>query len=372
VNNYLKKYFGNLDAIRFLAFVLVFFEHMVLTSKSEIKNSSVYTFYQTHFNLASVGVGYFIVLSGFLITWIILEEYRHTSAFNLPYFWLRRCLRIWPLYFLMIVLGNILIVVARHFYNNPVHDMPPIAYLLTFTSNFYMSNHGTEFLFFIAFLWSIGMEEQFYTLWGIVLKFGKRFFTAICILFILISLVFRVIYIHDNSNLYFNSLNWIGNFAMGSLLANFAMKGGAIFEKFKKLPKAVIASIYLLFILNLIFYTSIYSSVFMTILERFIGSIFFVFFLFEQAFCENRLFTLGNMPKLSYLGKISYGLFCYHGLVILLFTRLIDHFGWLNNTYSVFLINPLITFALTVLISAISYEYFEKPIMRLRYKIKPA
>ncbi|HXP50965.1 MAG TPA: acyltransferase, partial [Bacteroidia bacterium] len=220
--------------------------------------------------------------------------------------------------------------------------------------------------------WSISMEEQFYTLWGIVLKWGRKIFPAICILLIIASLAFRVIYLHDNSNLYFNSLNWTGNFAIGSLLAYYAIKGGKVLESLKKLSKTTISIIYILFLLNLMFYASIYSSDIMTIFERFIGSLFFVFILFEQAFCENSLFKLDKLPKLGYLGKISYGLFCYHGLVILLFTRFINHFGWLNNSLSVFLINPLITFALTVLLSAISYEYFEKPIMRLRYKLKPA
>lgn len=372
MNTYPKKYFGNLDALRFLAFVLVFMEHMVLTNNADIKNSPLYSFYQLHFNLSSVGVGFFIVLSGFLITWIILEEYNNTSAFNFSFFWLRRCLRIWPLYFLMIAIGYILISLTKQFYSPNVHDMPPAANLFTFTLNFFMANHGTEFLFFIAFLWSIGMEEQFYTLWGIVLKWGRNLFSAICILLVIASLAFRVIYLHDNSNLYFNSLNWIGNFAIGSLLAYYAMKGGKVLESLQKLSKTTISIIYILFLLNLLFYASIYSSDIMTILERFLGSLFFVFILFEQAFCENSLFKLDKLPKLGYLGKISYGLFCYHGLVILLFTRFINHFGWLNNSLSVFLINPLITFALTVLLSAISYEYFEKPIMRMRYKLKPA
>jgi len=372
VNNYTKKYFPNLDALRLFAFLLVFLEHMVLTNDTALKSSPLMLLYNSHFNLASVGVGFFIVLSGFLITWIILEEYQNTSEFSLSNFWLRRCLRIWPLYFLMIFIGFVLIISARYICNSPVHDMPPLTYLFSFTLNFYMANHGTAFLFFIAFLWSISMEEQFYTLWGIILKWAKSLLPIICFLFILISIVFRIVYKAENNNLYYNSLNWIGNFSIGSLLAYSAMKGGKNFDSLKRIPKPFSALVYLLFALNLIFYNYIYSSEMMTILERLIGSLFFAFILFDQTFNENCLFNLSTSNKLRYLGKISYGLFCYHGLVLLLFSRFIEHFGWLNVPLYVFLINPLITFALTVLISAISYEYVEKPIMRLRYKIKPA
>lgn len=341
---------------------------MVLTNDPALKGSSWISFYNSHFNLASVGVGFFIVLSGFLITWIILEEYQNTSHFNLSNFWLRRCLRIWPLYFLMIFIGYILIISARYIYNSPVHDMPPLAYLFSFTLNFYMANHGTAFLFFIAFLWSISMEEQFYTLWGIILKWAKSLLPFICFLLIAGSVVFRFIYKADNNTMYYNSLNWIGNFAIGSLVAYFVAKG----RKHFNIPKAVTALIYLVFIFNLLFYNSIYASEVMTIIERLIGSLFFAFILIDQTFNENSLFSFRNNNKLKYLGKISYGLFCYHGLVILLFSRFIQHFSQLNTPLYVFLICPLITFALTVLVSAISYEYVEKPIMRLRYKIKPA
>jgi len=370
VNTYTKKYFGNLDALRFLAFITVFLEHMIITNNGAIKGSSFYQFYDQHFRLGVIGWDFYTVLSGFLITWIILEEYKSTSKFSLIYFWVKRCLRIWPLYFLMIIIGLLLVAMSRYS-GNTVHSIPPLSWLLTFTLNFYIVNHGQAFLFFLVFFWSISVEEQLYALWGIVSKWAKQLLPAVCVVLIIASLAFRIYALHSPTNLYFNSLSWCGNFAIGALLAHFCIKGSSSFERLKRLPKSVILIIYILFIVNVLFYKQIYASDVMTVIERLSASCFFSFIIFEQAFCDNHLFTLGNLTRLNYLGKISYGLFCYHGLVILLFEQFLIHFGWLNNSLSVFIITPVITFAVTVLVSAISYNYFEKPIMRLRYKIKP-
>ncbi len=373
MSNYPKMYFKNLDSTRFLSCLTVFLHHTIIRNNSGTSSSSLYRFYDTNLSLDFImGLDYYVALSGFLISWVILEEYKFTSRFNVEHYYLRRILRTWPLYFLLIVLGYFLIIASREFFNSNVHDLPPLPYLLTFTLNFYIIKHGMEFLFFIAFLWSICIEEQLYALWGILLKWGEKIFTPLCLVLILGSFTFRITHIHEPLNLFFNTLNWVANFAMGGLLASFCIKGGKLFEKIKKIPKPVIALIYLLFVFNIIFYKYIYSSDIMVALERIIITLFFSFLIFEQSFCESHLFQFGKSKVMSYLGKIAYGLFCYHGPVTLLFEKITLRTGWSNSDLTVFLINPLIIFAVTVLVSSVSYEYLEKPIMRLRYKLKPA
>ncbi len=370
VNDYSKRYFPNLDAPRFLAFITVFLEHLVVPHNTSIQSSVSYKFYDEHLRIGVIGWDFYLVLSGFLITWMILEEYKFTSKFSLLYFWLKRCLRIWPLYFLMILIATVLVAIA-HYSGNNVHNMPPLGWLPTFTLNFYIVKHGQLFLFFLVFFWSISIEEQLYVLWGIVSKWAKKLLPLVCVLLVIASIIFRIYALNDPVNLYFNSLGWCGNFAFGALLAYFCMNKGKLFEQLKELPKWAIAAVYLIFILNLTFYKQIYSSDIMTVIERISASCFFSFMIFEQSFCTNHLFEWAKWPKLSYLGKISYGLFCYHGLVILLFTKAIEQTGLLNNEFIVFFINPVLIFVITLLISGLSYKYFEKPIMSLRNRFKP-
>lgn len=315
-----------------------------------------------------LGIDFYTILSGFLITWVILEEYTFTAKFSLYNFFLKRSLRIWPLYFLFIISGFLLIWAARHILGSTVNNMPPLSWLLTFTVNFYVIKYGQGFLFFILFLWSISVEEQCYAIWGILLKWLKNFFVLFCVLLIIASLVFQFLSIHQSLNLYFNTLSWIGTFASGGLLAYFCINRSKIFESMKNIPLWITTSVYALFILNFAFYNRIYASGFMTALERLSATLFFGFMIFEQTFCDKHLFRLGKIPFMNYLGKISYGLFCYHGLVILLYEQLTKNTNWVNTSPAVFLINPIIIFALTISISAFSYKYFERPIMSLRHK----
>jgi len=319
-----------------------------------------------------IGIDFYTILSGFLISWIILEEYSFTTKFSLFNFWLKRSLRIWPLYFLMIVTGFALIWATRHFYGSMVSDLPPLPWLLTFTINFYIIKHGQGFLFFVLFLWSISIEAQFYTIYGILLKWAKKLFVPFCILSIIASLVFRYFYLHDFANVYFNSLSWIGTFGSGGLLAYFCINKGKAFERLQKIPVWITTSVYALFILNFCFYKYIYASDIMNVLERFSASLFFAFLIFEQSFCEKHLFQFGKIPFINYLGRISYGLFCYHGLVILIYEHYTQNINGIDSPLAVFLINPIVIFVVTIGISALSYNYFEKPIMSLRYKYQAA
>jgi peptidoglycan/LPS O-acetylase OafA/YrhL len=100
------------------------------------------------------GVRCFFVISGFLITWLMMAESRHTGEINLRHFYARRALRIFPVYFTFIgVLGLLCIFTP--------FDQSRAAWLanLTFTTNFVQSSWPS------GHLWSLAVEEQFYLVW---------------------------------------------------------------------------------------------------------------------------------------------------------------------------------------------------------------
>ena len=103
------------------------------------------------FDLGSLGVQFFFVISGFLITWLLLQEQARHGRISLKHFYLRRALRILPVYFFyLFVLGCL----TR--YEQPGYLW---AANLTFTTNYFWPPEGT------AHFWSLGVEEQFYLLW---------------------------------------------------------------------------------------------------------------------------------------------------------------------------------------------------------------
>lgn len=103
------------------------------------------------FGTGPMGVRFFFVISGFLITWLMLKEHEHCGRIFVRNFYLRRVLRIFPVYFLyLLILGGF-----THYSQSPSNWLGNV----TFTTNFFRNPHPTEHL------WSLAVEEQFYLLW---------------------------------------------------------------------------------------------------------------------------------------------------------------------------------------------------------------
>ncbi len=144
-----KVFFPNLNGVRAIAALMVVVAHTELHKKAfnipRIGGLNL-------FNLGKVGVTVFFSLSGFLITYLLLEEKKKFVKVNFKDFYIRRILRIWPLYFLVIIFG--------FFIYPKVHSAE--ALLL---SVFFMPNIAFTLSLLPAIfdpIWSIGIEEQFY------------------------------------------------------------------------------------------------------------------------------------------------------------------------------------------------------------------
>ncbi|MBK9801123.1 MAG: acyltransferase [Bacteroidetes bacterium] len=357
-----KTYFPNLDASRFFAFLPVFFTHVFFTKDPEISNTAVYRFIENHMKVGILGLDYFFVLSSFLITWVILEEYSNTGIFSFKNYFIRRSLRIWPLYFLIVTATY----TAGYFFT--FSQLPPIIVYLLFVSNFYIIEHGDAFLFLLVILWSVSVEEQFYLLWAVLLKFFKKYLVPVSIAMIVISVLFRSHVISEQKVLYFHTLSTLANFAIGALCAHVGRSKNAIFQFLKSIPKAQVASIYFLLFLNIIFYKDIYDNQVMQVLERLIFSLFFAFIIFDQCFSDASLFKLGRWKFTNYFGNASFGLYCFHGIVISIFTKLAETYAWKFSLWQVSIFNPLILLLLTLVMSFLSYELLEKHIIKLKAK----
>ena len=359
-----KTYFPNLDATRFFAFLPVFFTHVFYSQNPEFLASPVYHFIDEHLKVGILGLDYFFVLSSFLITWIILEEFQFSQSFNFKNYFIRRSLRIWPLYFIILFIGY----GAAHLFT--IQELPPIVYPMTFILNFYIIEHGDSFLFFLVILWSVSVEEQFYLGWAIFLKFLRKYLPPICFLLIGISLLFRYYHLDDQRSLYFHTASTLSNFSIGALVAYIAFHKKRFYYFLQELPRVQLFAFYFLLFLLLIFYKSIFNSPLLLVFERLIFSCFFGFIIFEQSFCKERLFNLGRWKVTNYIGSCSFGLYCFHGVVITIFIKLSAHFGWNYNLYQLLLFNPILLLFLTIGLSSMSYELFEKRILKLKEQFR--
>lgn len=366
-----KTYFKNLDATRAIAFFLVFCAHCFVSSNPDVLNSSLFQSIKGFGKLGFLGLEYFFVLSSFLITWIALEEHKNNNFFSLKKFIIRRSLRVWPLYFIIVITTYIVFQFLNDVFNYEIRELPNISNFIFFIVNFYTIENGTNYLFFLVFLWSISIEEQFYLIWSFVLKYFMEYIKVFSIILIVISIVFRWYFteIEPIKNiLYFHTFSAFGNFGIGSLIALMAFNQTKLFEIIKGLSFFTSIIIYCVLVLSVIFYSQIFCFSYLIIFERLFYSLIFGYIIIEQAFCCRPYFQLGRLKVLSFLGKISYGLYCYHGIVITLFVYALNAFSIAENKYATILIYPIFILIITIAVAAFSYKYLEKIFLKLKNK----
>jgi peptidoglycan/LPS O-acetylase OafA/YrhL len=361
-----KKYFENLDALRFLAFMFVFFSHLFFSNNMFLANAFA-PFRQYLSPYAFIGISFFFTLSGFLITWILLSEIAINTSFSLKNFYIRRSLRIWPLYFLIVAIGYILVPLLSDLFRIPSPHLPNIWWFLTFTSNFYFGSFNSNVLFLLVFLWSIAVEEQFYLAWGALMFFFHKKTVAIVITLLLIYLVL-IIFTANNiiHSVYFNTINYFPNFAFGAILAHSCIKKNNVFHLLKNLPEIFWKIFYLVFLSALLFFQEPKATFFIHTIRHLLFTLFFCLLLFDQCFTDRPLFKLGKNKWLNYLGKISYGLYCWHGVVITFVKKAAEIIHYKENYIDVLILFPLLTLFLTVIISIMSYEFFESKFLKLK------
>lgn len=350
----------NLDPLRFFLASLVTFYHLPAGTVSQGLPALPIL---PVFDKGTEAVYMFFVLSGFLIIRII---YRHKQQdrFSIKNFYVRRILRIFPLYYLIVIFGFT-------FYNVvlPLLGIPfEIRYTwweAIFYNVFFMANIFSH-LFrpggILEVLWSIGIEEQFYLMIAPLLFLvakGK----ILRVLIILISAYFVIFH-----------LEYITFLRRFDMLYFYLFFGGiiAIMEEKKHLEflkSSVFIPIGIVSVIVLYFFTNIFRFEALWLYNLFT---MITFGLFIHTIAYNNFGVEVRNRSLNYVGQISYGIYMYHiiamDVVIFIFLK-IQQKQIFSDWVMVLLIN-IVTFALTIIISHCSYKYFETYFLKLKTKFR--
>ena len=365
-DSYKTKYFKELNSLRFIGFIGVFFGHVFFSNSPEIINSKLYaTLFSYGKILGFISIDSFFVLSSFLITWKALEEIKFTNTFQFKNFLIRRSLRIWPLYFLIVFLG-FLIEYFKSYYFLESEKLPSIWNFILFILNYDIIENGYNFLFFMVFMWSISVEEQFYVFWAIIIKWFNKYLFGISFLIVFISLFFRIYFINDSLSLNFHTASALGNFGIGALTAISAFKYPYFLRKLQSLSKKTISLFYLIIFTFFILMPALLENDFFIVIQRVLFSIFFSFIILEQTYCYNSIVKVSSIKYFNFFGKISYGLYCYHGIMI---TIILQMSGFLTDSLlnSLFLL-PILIFISTLLVSYLSFRFYESKFLKFKSK----
>jgi len=376
----MKTYFHNLDGLRFFAFLSVFISHIVLFLGYHNESLFFTKFKQLFLVQGDLGVNFFFVLSGFLITYLLFQEIKKSSTIKLSSFYMRRILRIWPIYFIVIILGFFIIppiakMVGGDFPFSTLSDVSVIPWYLLFVANISMTFQNAPNIF-VAVLWSISVEEQFYLIWPLLMKkFSHKTFGYIILFIILVSFFGRLPFVYHYGLSQYFTISVMSALAVGAGLA-YCVEYTKIKKYFIKISRRKIVLLYIL-IFSLVPFKGALSDIFIDGSYRFlyaiiplVFSILFALVIAEQNYCENSLFKIGKKKILTYLGKISYGLYAYHLIavfIVLSFVKTIGLHTKYTNLYLYFTI-IISSFLLTILISHLSYKYIEKRFLKLKEK----
>jgi len=339
----MNKHLPQLDGLRGLAILIVFAGHL-LVFRFGLGLSALGP-------IPPTGVDLFFVLSGFLITRILLESRTHANYYGS--FYIRRALRIWPLYFLVLAF---LFGVANHRIPGLTFDEERIHWpvFALYVQNLFYKQATDMGPLYLAITWSLAVEEQFYGIWPVVVrKISTRGLTYLLFGTIALGPVARLIVPRFGVDPYINPLCRFDAMAMGGLLAIWAATGkltrasvvrGSVIVFGLAIPLELLCHY-----LGLTHYLSktIVAAVFAAVLAL--------------ALHSGPLARALSNRALRWLGKVSYCVYLVHAMVAAVVVSL-----WPGNSVGMALFRMVLIGAATLTVAGLSWRLFEGPILAFK------
>lgn len=349
----MKIHFVGLNALRFYAALSVLVQHIMMFQYDMFGDWPMRDTIGRLLMDSGDAVDLFFLLSGFLIFYLLLDEQTRAGRVSVGRFYWRRALRIWPLYYLIIFLGAVFLPAIVYDFPRPFADRPDMALLmLTFLGNIpfvvMLANFPP-----LGHLWSISIEEQFYLIAPHLMRIRARLGSVLALaLGFWLALKFGV--------------NWPSNlqYFLSPMDFEFILAGGlwacAVYWRWPVLrwvysPVGRWAALvgFGLVALGIVVATdllgfALYGLIFGALLVNTINGAY------------GRLLAL---PVLENLGKLTYGLYMYHPLVLQLFAMALYH--KVSPELYELLVYPFV-FGITLVIAWLSYRFFESPWLSLK------
>lgn len=364
-------YFRNLDGLRTIACLAVILGHTIRWLIKLLPFPKLVKEFILCFTSSEFGVQLFFTLSGFLITYLIFDEINRCGKLNVLKFYLRRILRIWPLYFVIIFLGFVIIPLLTCttcsfcFDNGFIRNL---FFLGNFDRLYLESSIGTSnTLPLLNVLWSVSIEEQFYAFWPLIFfLIPKRFYFYILLLVVVLTLGFILINYKNDKIIYFHTFSNMIYLSMGGFIAYVCYYVKGFVQSIRKTNKILLLTIYIVGFIALMYFDELY--VFEKISAILLESLFFSFIIVEQNFCDNSIFKFSNFKLLTHLGKYTYSMYLNHGIVIFLINFVLLKLGMKLTGVTQNVLMMLAVLVLTVLLSKLTYRFVEKYFLQLKSK----
>lgn len=326
-----------------------------------------------------LGIAYFFVSSAFLITILFLEEHKKTGNFSLSKFLARRGLRLLPAYLFLVLLVYFVVYRVPFFY---LDQQPEQYFFTTHDSIFnflFLAPQVNEFFNpsapYLFHTWTLGMEFQFYLFAGLLFYYFRKRYLLCWSLLLILVVAFIIIHQSPGRNLKthgFGFLNTLGVYLVYSQVHLFAtgVICAFIFKWIAPQKSTTKSMVYALsgFLVVFIDYLA-YSSVILNNIWP--GAV--VFLLMLTVLRSQKYLSLFKYQRITkFLGNISYGAYLFHYIIMVVVIKTLSGFLNLANTGNIILALLAVFIACTIG-GAISYNFIEKPFLRIkkRYTVLP-
>ena len=343
-----------LDGLRAFAVIAVMFQH----------------FYGSHVGLdwplGEWGVQLFFVLSGFLITGILLSCRQNQGAqsrsFQLRQFYIRRALRILPLFYLVVLSAALMDI-------RPLREN--LWWHLTYTSNVLIALRG-DWIGPASHLWSLAVEEQFYLVWPwLMLWLPTKYLRPAVLIAIAAAPIYKIIGHMAGMNqtaLFVLTIGCLDALGIGALLALYRWQNPENFDDLTRDERTSWLGLGACFFafLSCLFW---HSHFFVQIAGTFCATLFFAWIIHRAAVgFKGATGALLSWKPLLYIGQISYGLYLFHKFLSLIMPHIFNALRLSYPTEPVTQATLLI--ALNIALASCSWFWFEKPINNLKKRFK--
>jgi peptidoglycan/LPS O-acetylase OafA/YrhL len=357
-------YLPELDILRFFAFFVVFLHHCLPQTAEAYQDKLGFlsVWMASAVTAGGLGVDLFFALSSYLITELLIREYEKKGSIDALSFYIRRALRIFPLYYAFVLLS---IFVFPYFLPNNSLDYPHNLGFLVFAGNWTCAFWGYPGSV-ASPLWSVSIEEQFYIVFPfLVVLFGVKRLKLIAIGLLIIAFITRGLLVGmdvPHPGIWANTFARLDPIAGGVLFA-LLLKGGYL----KAINRQMIRFLVCLAGISLGVLATRYfnfsgSGALILYPMAAIGSLLIIWSTISPRSADVKRYS----PLLIYLGRISYGLYVFHILGIELANLAAEQLNLKALTYLGW--KFAVGLSITIILSVISYNLLEKPFLKLKKK----